>query len=96
MMFVRPVISGIFLVVCCYASRFATAGGNFYFKGAVVKSGCWQETSLPMIMCQRKNKLERHIIIENLNTAITSPNATIQKKFLDEDKQLTLLLVVYD
>lgn len=92
----KPLASVLFFFSLCIVSKIASAEGNFYFRGAVIESGCWHESSLPMILCQKKNKIERHILIENLSTSITSPNATIEHMYLDEDKQLTLLRIIYD
>ncbi len=93
---IRLLTSGVLFFSLCALADDASADGQLNFKGAVIESGCWHESSLPMILCQKRNTIERHIIIENLSTSITSPNATVEQTFLDEDKQLTLLRIIYD
>jgi len=36
------------------------------------------------------------VIVENITTSLASAYATVEKSYLDADKQLTLLRVVYD
>lgn len=93
---IRPVASAILFFSLYDLSFLACAEGLVNFRGAVIESGCWHESRLPMILCQKKSKIERHILIENLTTTITSPNATLEKIILNEDKQLTLIRIVYD
>ncbi|HAT1653783.1 TPA: hypothetical protein NEF91_003001 [Klebsiella oxytoca] len=80
-----------FIGCACLAS-----GGQLQFSGSVITAACWNETGTSDILCQCQDRLERHITVENLIVPISSPYATIEKSYLDEDKQLTLLRVVYD
>lgn len=92
----RPLASAILFLSLYDLSFLACAEGMVNFRGAVIESGCWHESRMPMILCQKKNTIERHILIENLTANITSPNATLEKIILNEDKQLTLIRIVYD
>jgi type 1 fimbria pilin len=70
--------------------------GNIHFSGAVIESGCWHEPGTIEIICQRKGIAEHHVIADNLVTEIPGHNVTIEPYYLDEDKQLTVLRVIYD
>lgn len=74
----------------------AAAIGNIVFSGSVVEMGCWNETDALEILCHRHDSVERHVIVENLTTPIAQPYASVETYYLDEDKQLTLLRIVYD
>jgi type 1 fimbria pilin len=83
-------------------SLFASSGaqarpvGTIQFFGNVVTESCWNETESSEIACQRADRIERHVIVENMTTSLAAAHATVEKSYLDEDKQLTLLRVVYD
>ncbi|MDU9366679.1 hypothetical protein [Klebsiella sp. 141203] len=74
----------------------AHSAGNIHFFGNVVTESCWNETESSEILCQRADRIERHVIVENITTSLASAYATVEKSYLDADKQLTLLRVVYD
>ncbi len=74
----------------------ALSAGTIQFFGNVVTESCWNETESSEILCQRADRIERHAIVENITTSLAAPHATVEKSYLDEDKQLTLLRVVYD
>ncbi|EMN8585287.1 TPA: hypothetical protein PIP11_004625 [Klebsiella aerogenes] len=74
----------------------AHTAGNIQFFGNVVTESCWNETESSEIFCQRADRIERHVIVENITTSLASAYATVEKSYLDADRQLTLLRVVYD
>ncbi len=67
-----------------------------HFMGSVVEAGCWNDVGTLEIQCHNKEGVERYIIVENIITPISSPHATVKRDYLDEDKQLTVLRIVYD
>ena len=71
-------------------------GSQMHFSGAVIESGCWHEQGTIEIICQRTGIAEHHIVVENLRTEIPAHNVTIERRYLDENKQLTVLRVIYD
>lgn len=89
---VPTVVMPLFFIGCALAA----SGGQLRFSGSVVTAGCWNEMGTSDILCHREDRVERHITVENLVVPTTSPHASIEKNYLDEDKQLTLLRVVYD
>jgi len=70
--------------------------GSIAFSGSVVEMGCWNDTQALEIQCHRQDVVTRHIIVENMTTPIAEPYAAVETQYLDEDKQLTLLRIVYD
>lgn len=74
----------------------AASGGQLQFSGSVITAACWNETGTADILCHRQDRVERYITVENLTVTMASPYATIEKFLLDEEKQLTLLRIVYD
>ncbi|EDU6915874.1 hypothetical protein CEL78_000479 [Salmonella enterica subsp. enterica serovar Miami] len=74
----------------------AQAGSQIRFQGTVVEAGCWNETGVLEVRCHRQDGIERHIIVENMTTSIASPYAMVESHYLDEDKQLALLRIIYD
>lgn len=57
-----------FIGCACLAS-----GGQLQFSGSVITAACWNETGTSDILCQRQDRLERHITVENLIVPISSP-----------------------
>lgn len=74
----------------------AQAASQLRFQGTVVEAGCWNETGVLEVRCHRQDGIERHIIVENIATAIPSPHAVVESRYLDENKRLTLLRIIYD
>lgn len=74
----------------------AQAGSQIRFQGTVVEAGCWNETGVLEVRCHRQDGIERHIIVENMTTSIASPYAMVEPHYLDEDKQLALLRIIYN
>ena len=72
------------------------SSGAIAFSGSVVTMGCWNETEALELLCHRKDSVARHIIVKNITTSIAEPYALAEAEYLDEDKQLTLLRIVYD
>ncbi|WP_312951744.1 hypothetical protein [Superficieibacter sp.] len=93
---IKPFTPVILFFPLWLPSGLLCAAGQLDFRGSVIESGCWHESNLPMVLCQKRNTIERHIIIENLNTTISSPSATVEQVWLDDDKQITLLRIIYD
>ncbi|HCL1599339.1 TPA: hypothetical protein N1373_003543 [Salmonella enterica subsp. enterica serovar Bredeney] len=69
---------------------------QIHFMGSVVEAGCWNDVGTLEIQCHNKQGVERYIVVENIITPISSPHATVKRDYLDEDKQLTVLRIVYD
>lgn len=69
---------------------------QMHFSGAVIESGCWHEPGTIEIICQRTGIAQHHIVVENLLTESPSHNVTIERRYLDENKQLTVLRIIYD
>ncbi|ECJ2544116.1 hypothetical protein FNN75_04170 [Salmonella enterica subsp. arizonae] len=69
---------------------------QIHFMGSVVEAGCWNDVGTLEIQCHNKEGIERYIIFEHIVTPILSPHAMVKQDYLDEDKQLTVLRIVYD
>lgn len=93
---VRSAIPAVLLPLFFIGCALAAFGGQLRFTGSVVMAGCWNEAGTSEILCHRQDGVERHVTVENLIVPMSAPHATIEKSYLDEDKQLTLLRVVYD
>ena len=84
------------LVMVNMASARAVSIGKIVFSGSVVEMGCWNETNVMEIHCPRKDSVQRHAIVENIATTLAEPHAKVATQYLDENKQRTLLRIVYD
>ncbi|ECG8588597.1 hypothetical protein FNI11_02255 [Salmonella enterica subsp. salamae] len=91
----RRVIPVLLLSFIVYEGK-AEPTAQIHFIGSVVEAGCWNDVGTLEIQCHKKDGIERYIIVENLATPIASPHAVVNQRYLDEDKQLTLLRIVYD
>ncbi|MEO3990132.1 hypothetical protein [Pseudocitrobacter cyperus] len=88
--------SVILMLYFLSAAVIARGVSQIHFSGAVIESGCWHEPGTVEILCQKKNTVEHHLIVENLTTTISSHNVTVEQHYLDEDKLLTVFRIIYD
>lgn len=84
------------LLLLLFDGSSAAVMGKIAFSGSVVEMGCWNDTQVLEIQCHRQDTVTRHVIVENMTTPIVEPYAAVETQYLDEDKQLTLLRIVYD
>lgn len=77
-------------------SCFAGQSGVVHFFGKVVESACWSERNHNMVVCQKNNQTQRHIINQDRGTEIISHHAIVEKQFLNESRTLELMKITYD